>query len=105
MRLVMLGWMVFCVIVSHIFLSSAPIKVIFVLKTAISQPVETHVHRTCFSLFDCVCMMLRAVVLSVCIGVGGCGWPISISIWRNISAFFAFVKTPAISASAAEDIT
>ena len=47
----------------------------------------------------------RAVVLSVCIGVGGCWWPSSIRICLIISEFFALMKIPAVSASADDDIT
>ena len=46
-----------------------------------------------------------AVVLSVWIGVGGCWWPRSIRICLIISAFFALMKTPAILASADDNIT
>ena len=49
-------------------------------------------------------IILQAVVLSVCIGVGGCWWPSSIRICLIISAFLALMKTPAISASADDNI-
>ena len=49
-------------------------------------------------------IILRAVVLSVWIGVGGCWWPSLIRICLIISAFLALMKTPAILASADDDI-
>jgi hypothetical protein len=52
--------------------------------------------RILFAISEC------AVELSVCIGVGGCGWPISSSAWRIGIAALTFVNNPAISASAAE---
>ena len=50
-------------------------------------------------------IILRAVVLSLWIGVGGCWWPSLISICLIISAFLALMKTPVILASADDDIT
>ena len=49
-------------------------------------------------------IILHAVVLSVWIGVGGCWWPSLIRICLIISAFFALTKTPAILASADDNI-
>ena len=46
-----------------------------------------------------------AVELSVWIGVAACGYPISWRVVRKISPSFALMKRPAISASAAEDMT
>ena len=46
-----------------------------------------------------------AVELSTWTGVGGCGWPISSSIVRSAVASFMFVKSPAVSDSAAEETT
>ena len=45
------------------------------------------------------------VVLSVCIGVGGCVWPISSSDWRDGMAYLQFFTIAPSSASAAGDIT
>ena len=45
-----------------------------------------------------------AVELSVCIGVGGCRCPISVSMFLRWTASFAFLKSPLSSASAAEDM-
>ena len=47
----------------------------------------------------------HAVELSTCIGIAGCGWPISSSVVRNIVASFMLVNRPAVSALAAEDTT
>ena len=57
--------------------------------------------------FGCILLLAIpfAVVLSVCIGVGGCGCPISSSRLRCGTACFAFMNKPAISASAADDST
>jgi hypothetical protein len=44
-----------------------------------------------------------AVALLVCIGVGGCGWPNSMSIW--CFEVFALMKSAPNSASAADDMT
>jgi hypothetical protein len=46
-----------------------------------------------------------AVVLSVSIGVGGCGCPNSSNGVRRTAPSLAFIKTAPIYASAAEDIT
>ncbi len=46
-----------------------------------------------------------AVVLLVCIGVSGCGWLSSLSIWRIKVAVFALMKRAPNSASAADDMT
>ena len=46
-----------------------------------------------------------AVVLSVCIGVGGCLWPIVSNAWRAGIASIQLMKRDPNSASAAEDMT
>ncbi len=46
-----------------------------------------------------------AVLLSVCIGVGGWGWLSSLSVWRMEMAVFALMKRAPSSASAADDMT
>ena len=46
-----------------------------------------------------------AVVLSVCIGVGGCFWPIVSNAWRAGIASLQLMKRDPNSDSAAEDIT
>jgi hypothetical protein len=45
------------------------------------------------------------VVLSVSIGVGGCGCPNSSNVVQSTAPSLAFIKTAPIYASAAEDIT
>ena len=45
------------------------------------------------------------VVLSVCIGVGGCLWHIVSNAWRSGIAFLQLMKRDPNSASAAEDMT
>ena len=47
----------------------------------------------------------EAVELSVFIGVGGWGCPISSNVVRNITASLPLTKSPPISASAADAIT
>jgi hypothetical protein len=46
-----------------------------------------------------------AAVLLVCIGVRGCGWPSSMSIWHIEMAVFALMKSAPTSASAVDDLT
>ena len=46
-----------------------------------------------------------AVVLSVCIGVGGWGWPISMSVCLIGRPNFAFINNETYSASAADVTT
>ena len=46
-----------------------------------------------------------AVVLSVCIGVGGCFWPIVSNAWRAGIASLQLMKRAPNSASAADDMT
>ena len=54
----------------------------------------------------CLLMVLfempAAGALSQCMGVGGCGWPSSLSVSLNIFASFAFKNIAANSASAAD---
>ena len=47
----------------------------------------------------------RAVLLSVCIGVGGCLWPIVSNAWSAGIASLQLMKMSPNSASAAEDMT
>jgi hypothetical protein len=47
----------------------------------------------------------HAVELSVCIGVAGCGHPISDNVVRNTVAFLQFSNSAPISASAADETT
>ncbi len=46
-----------------------------------------------------------ADLLSVCFGVGGWGWPSSLSMWRMRAAVFASMKRAPSSASVADDMT
>ncbi len=45
------------------------------------------------------------VLLSVCIGVGGWGWPSFSSVWHMETAVFELMKRAPSSASAADDMT
>ena len=45
------------------------------------------------------------VLLSVCIGVGGWGWPSSLSVWRMETAVFALMKRAPSSAYVVDDMT
>ena len=47
----------------------------------------------------------RSVVLSVCIGVGGCLWPIVYNAWRAGIVSLQLIKRDPNSASAAEYMT
>jgi hypothetical protein len=60
-----------------------------------------------FVRLGCILLLITpsAVELSVCIGVRGCGWPISVSICRRYTASLAFKNNAPNSASAADDIT
>ena len=49
--------------------------------------------------------ILSAMALSVCIGVGGCGWPISSRMILINTASRAMMYSPANSASVADDMT
>ena len=60
--------------------------------------------------FDHFCSMVlfanpTSVVLSTCMGVGGCGCPSSLRVVRIGKASLAFRKVAPILASAAEDMT
>ena len=57
--------------------------------------------------FSCILLLAIpfAVVLSVCIGVGGCGCPISSIRFCCGIACFALMNNPAISALAADEST
>ncbi len=46
-----------------------------------------------------------AVALLVCIGVRGCGWLSSMSVWRVKTAVFALMNRAPNSVSAADDMT
>ena len=50
-------------------------------------------------------MMPCAHLLSDCSGVGPCGWPIYISVWRIGSASLALMQPPHISDSCVEIVT
>ena len=76
------GSVMFSGIVAVVGFSGGPIVVKLVLNQSTSKPVVFHVH--CFQFF----MMLlfttpRAVVLLVCIGVGGCLWPKNLSVCHD----------------------
>ncbi len=60
-----------------------------------------------FNAFGIILLVSRScvVLLSVCIGVGGWGWPSSLSVWRMETAVFALMKRALSSASAADDMT
>ena len=60
-----------------------------------------------FVAFDMILLLINpsAVLLSVCIGVSGCGWPISSSVLRVGTAVFALMNRAPNSASAADDMT
>ncbi len=60
-----------------------------------------------FNAFGIILLVSRscAVLLSVCIGVGGWGWPSSLSVWRMETAVFALMKRAPSSASTADDMT
>ena len=60
--------------------------------------------------FDRLCLIVllarpHAVLLSTCIGVAGCGWPISSRAVRSAVASFMLENNPAVSASAADEHT
>ena len=59
------------------------------------------VHRGCMLLFTTP----RAVLLSVCMGVGGCLWPVSASVWRCGMALGELIQSVPSFASAAKDMT
>ncbi len=46
-----------------------------------------------------------AVALLVCIGMRGCGWPSSMSVWRIKTAVFVLMNGAPNSVSAADDMT
>ncbi len=60
-----------------------------------------------FSAFGNILLVSSAcaVALLVCIGVHGCGWPSSASIWCIERAVFALLNRAPDSASAADDMT
>jgi hypothetical protein len=55
--------------------------------------------------WTCKFMMPSAVELSVWTGVGGCGCPITLKIFRSSTPLRAFVYNAPILASAADDMT
>jgi hypothetical protein len=73
----------FCPVVRVVLLAWAPIESELLLAFSIAEPVEGHVH--CFGSFGldfAIDMTASAIALSVWMGVGGCLWPISLSIIR-----------------------
>ncbi len=46
-----------------------------------------------------------AVALLVCIGMRGCGWPSSMSVWHIKTAVFALMNRAPNSVSTADDMT
>ena len=58
-----------------------------------------------FFLLIVLLTISTVIELSMCIGVGGCGWPSSVSISLMILASFALRKSAPNSASAADEAT
>jgi hypothetical protein len=92
---------VFC----EILISRAPVHIRLSLFYSVFYPIKTHIH--CFCAFFLIVPLLHpvAVVLSVSIGVGGCGFPNTYNVVRTTAPSLEFIKTAPIYASAAEDIT
>ena len=75
------------------------------LFASISSPIKTHVYGFGSALFDGLLMIPDAVELSVCIGVGPCGCPISSNDVLSTSPSLALMNRPPNPASAVEAIT
>ncbi len=60
-----------------------------------------------FNAFGIILLVSRSfvVLLPVCIGVGGWGWPSSLCMWRIETTVFALMKRAPSSASVADDMT
>ncbi len=60
-----------------------------------------------FSAFGNILLVISAcaIALLLCIGVCGCGWPSSASIWHIEMAVFALMNRVPSSASTADDMT
>jgi hypothetical protein len=94
--------MVHGVVICEVAFSWCPINVKLVLLDSVTYPANlmSIAHDHC-------CLMLsfampHAVELSVCTGVGGCGYPISSRVVHKMVAFLVFSNSAPISASKAE---
>ena len=88
----MLGAMMFGEVVSQVDSSRGPIDVELFLFNVVVEPVEAHVNMA----LDLFCWMVEltmplAVLLSVQMGVRGCGWPNSASVVLIGTASLAFM--------------
>ena len=68
-------------IVSFVGRSHTPLIMELSLQFSASQPVELHVNCVGALRLDMFVTTPSAVMLLVCIGVGGCRCPISLSVW------------------------
>ncbi len=62
--------------------SWAPEKMELVLGFAASKPMESHVHGFCALGLYVVVHDSKGCTVVSCMGVGGCLWPISASVWH-----------------------
>jgi hypothetical protein len=78
---------VFCEVISQMLVSWSPQDMELTLIDSVFDPIKSHVHGMCVSLFNCV------INVSCCnSGVGGCGYPISSNVVRKIVSSFALKK-------------
>jgi hypothetical protein len=99
------GSMVLCKIVGFVRLTFFPIDDKLALAHPVPNPVETYYHGLGPFLLDGVIGDTAVVMLSVTMGVGGCGWPSSSRhVRRGHAALPLWNKVPN-SASAALDMT
>ena len=93
--------MMFCEIIHFVLFTGFPVNKELALTDMVVDPVEAHVN--CFGAF-CLTVSVAiptAVLLSVCRGVTGCGWPNSFNATRIGQASLALWKVAASSASVA----
>ena len=97
----MLRGLMFCVVVRQVVFAWSPVNLELSCFYAIRYPVESHVNGLALLLLDSAIGYPFVVLLSVRIGVGGCGWPSSLHVTRSGTRSWAFMNSAAISASGA----
>ena len=92
-------------VTGKVFSSLLPVEAELVLFYAVAHPVEAHVKIFGALTAHVAVRMPWDVALSVLIGVGGCGWTISMSAVRMGTSCLPLRNIAPVSASAAEAMT
>ena len=95
----------FSPVITPIERSQPPLKTKLFLTFSISDPMEPHIHALGTFWLDLFLITSSAVLLSFCIKVWSCLWPISSSICRMCRSFFVLKNKAQSSASTTDNMT